>query len=66
MLKKNLIHILKKIKSGLTEILVHPSGKDSKHFNEAKELQGVISKDTLDVIKNSGIILTNYREMTRA
>lgn len=61
--EKNLYATIKNLEPGITEVLVHPSLKDSTYFNETRELEACTSKKVLDLIKDENIILTNFRKL---
>lgn len=70
MQQSSLLHILKELPDGISEIMVHP-GKNNPvlkqlfpwgyHWEE--ELEALKSKEVLGSIKNRGIQLTNYSEL---
>ena len=59
----NLLRILKGLKRGITEILVHPSNTNSEYFFEKEEKKALVANRILDFIKQNNIVLTNYRNL---
>jgi len=60
--KNCLLNILKNLKPGLSELLIHPSMRNSPHFYEKDQYKALISKEINNFIKKNNIILTTYRD----
>ncbi|MBI3399430.1 MAG: ChbG/HpnK family deacetylase [Deltaproteobacteria bacterium] len=65
--KERLLALLKNLKGGITELMVHP-GYDASfrydwQYSWKDELDALVSDSAKDELKKSGIILTNFSEM---
>lgn len=63
--KDRFLDILRRLKPGVTELLLHPALENSSHFHEREEYEALISNEVEKSLEGSNIALTCYRDLQR-
>ena len=60
-----LIGIVQNLYPGLSEVVLHPSLKNSAKFKERDEHHAALSENVLTLIEKNNICLTSYRKIIK-